>query len=110
MGHCLTGLGPRTGPNCAPFPRERASTRQQGWRGMMSFEVEPLSPDLPFGVTIRGLRRAHLDDEQVRERLRQHWIQDGLAVFRDGDCDEPFHVALSKVFGPLELHPVVEIR
>src|SRR5262245_28203020 len=76
----------------------------------MPFTVEPLSPDLPFGVTIRGLRRPHLSDETVRGRLRHHWIQDGLAVFRDGDCDEVFHVELSKVFGPLEAHPVREVQ
>ena len=54
----------------------------------MPFAVEPLSPDLPFGVTIRGLRRAQLDDPEIQERLRHHWIQDGLVVFRDGDNDQ----------------------
>jgi taurine dioxygenase len=76
----------------------------------MPFTVEPLAPDLPFGVTIRGLKRAHLSDEQVRERLRHHWVNDGLVVLRDGDCDETFHLELSKVFGPLAPHPVKEVQ
>ena len=75
----------------------------------MPFAVEPLSADLPFGVTIRGLRRAQLDDPAVQERLRHHWIQDGLVVFRDGDNDQDFHVTLSKIFGPLSDHPVKEV-
>ena len=76
----------------------------------MPFTVEPLSAELPFGVTIRGLRRGQLDDAAVQERLRHHWIQDGLVVFGDGDNDREFHVALSKIFGPLEAHPVKEVQ
>jgi len=60
-------------------------------------------------VTIRGLRRAQLDDPSVQERLRHHWIQDGLVVFRDGDNDQEFHLTLSKIFGPLAEHPVKEV-
>jgi taurine dioxygenase len=80
-----------------------------GEESRMSFTVERLSPDLPFGITIRGLRRSHLSDEGVRERLRQHWVNDGLVVLRDGDCDEAYHLELSKVFGPLAPHPVKEV-
>src|SRR5579871_1245309 len=75
----------------------------------MPFTAEPLQAGLPFGVTIRGLRRDHLQDETVRRRLRSHWVNDGLVVLRDGDCDEAFHLELSKVFGPLAPHPVKEV-
>ena len=69
----------------------------------MPFTVEPLAEGTPYGSVIRGLRAEHLADEAVRERLRQHWIQDGVVVFKDGDCNEDFLVDLSAVFGELEL-------
>jgi taurine dioxygenase len=75
----------------------------------MSFTVEPLSPDLTFGKTIRGLTSRHIRDPDVCELLRRHWIEDGLVVFRDGEINEDFHLALSRIFGPLEAHPVREL-
>lgn len=75
----------------------------------MSFTVEPLSPDLSFGKTIRGLTSQHIEDPEVRDRLRRHWVEDGMVVFRDGEINEEFHLALSRIFGPLEAHPVQEL-
>lgn len=75
----------------------------------MSFTVEPLSPDLTFGKTIRGLTSEHIKDPDVCDRLRGHWVEDGLVVFRDGEINEGFHLALSRIFGPLEAHPVQEL-
>jgi taurine dioxygenase len=75
----------------------------------MSFTVEPLSPQLSFGKTIRGLTSQHIRDPLVCEALRRNWIEDGLVVFRDGEVNEQFHLALSKIFGPLEAHPVREL-
>ncbi len=75
----------------------------------MSFTVEPLSPDLTFGKTVRGLTSADIRDEAVRKQLRHHWVVDGMVVFRDGEINEEFHLALSRIFGPLEAHPVKEI-
>ena len=75
----------------------------------MSFTVEPLSADLSFGKTIRGLTSADIRDEAVRNQLRKHWVEDGMVVFRDGEINEEFHLALSRIFGPLEAHPVREI-
>jgi taurine dioxygenase len=72
----------------------------------MPFTVEPLSPDFNFGKIVHGLRSEHLADEAVRERLRKLWIQDGVVVFRDGDCNEDFLVDLSRIFGELEAHPL----
>lgn len=76
----------------------------------MSFTVERLSPDLAFGKTIRGLTSEHIRDESVRAALREHWINDGLVIFRDGEISEAFQLALSRVFGPLEAHPVREVQ
>lgn len=75
----------------------------------MSFSVEPLSPGLTFGKTIRGLTSQHIKDEGVRNALRKHWVEDGLIVFRDGEVSEDFQLDLSRIFGPLEAHPVREL-
>lgn len=75
----------------------------------MSFTVEPLSPDLAFGKTIRGLTSQHIRDPEVCNQLRRHWTQDGMVVFRDGEINEEFHLALSRIFGPLEAHPIPEL-
>jgi taurine dioxygenase len=75
----------------------------------MSFTVEPLSPDLSFGKTIRGLTSEHIKDPEVCDRLRRYWVEDGMVVFRDGEINEDFHLALSRIFGPLEAHPVQEL-
>jgi taurine dioxygenase len=74
----------------------------------MPFTVEPLQEGTPYGTVIRGLRAEHLADEGVREELRHHWIQDGVVVFKDGDCNEDFLCDLSAVFGALEVHPLKE--
>ena len=76
----------------------------------MSFTVEPLSPELTFGKTIRGLTSRHIVDELVREELRSYWVQDGVVVFRDGEINPTFQLELSRIFGPLEQHPVKEIQ
>ena len=76
----------------------------------MSFTVEPLSPQLSFGKTIRGLTSQHILDPEVCDLLRRHWVEDGMIVFRDGEINEEFHLALSRVFGPLEAHPIPQIQ
>ncbi len=75
----------------------------------MSFTVEQLSPELAFGKTIRGLTSEHVRDPEVRDQLRRYWVEDGMVVFRDGEVNEEFQLALSRIFGPLETHPVKEI-
>jgi taurine dioxygenase len=76
----------------------------------MSYTVEPLSPELNFGKIIRGLSSKDIDREEVREALRRHWIEDGLVLFRDGEVNEDFHLELSRIFGPLESHPIRELH
>jgi taurine dioxygenase len=75
----------------------------------MAYTVEPLSPELNFGKIIRGLTARDIESEEVREALRRHWIEDGLVLFRDGEISEQFQLDLSRIFGPLDKHPVQEI-
>src|SRR5262249_3842777 len=74
------------------------------------FTVEPLSPGLTFGKTVCGLTSEHIRDEAVRDELRGLWVRDGLVVFRDGEINERFQLELSRIFGPLEQHPVKDIQ
>src|SRR5689334_9902705 len=76
----------------------------------MSFSVEALSPELRFGKIIRGLRAKDIEDPAVCERLRAVWNEAGMLVFKEGDITERFHVELSRIFGPLEIHPTREFR
>jgi taurine dioxygenase len=76
----------------------------------MSFTTEPLSPTLPFGTTIRGLTAEHIRDDTVRLQLRSVWTETALIKFCDGEMTEQFHLDLSRVFGPLEIHPTREFR
>ena len=71
----------------------------------MSFEIRPIDKHLPYGVEIIGLRPEHIADHDVQARLRHHWTQDGLLIFRGLD-GEKVHLELSRVFGPLLVHPL----
>ena len=77
---------------------------------MSGFAVEPLAAGLAFGKRVIGLRHDHLADEATCAMLRRMWIDDGLVLFRDGDTSAAFQIALSRVFGPLDRHPVKEVE
>ena len=71
--------------------------------------VEQIPESALFGCVVRGLRSADIEDVEVREELRQLWLDKGLIVFRGGDHDPEFQVELSKCFGELQLHTMTEI-
>lgn len=70
-----------------------------------SFEVRPIDKNLPYGAEIIGLHPEDLADQAVQARLRHHWAQDGLLIFR-GLEGEKVHVELSRLFGQLLVHPL----
>lgn len=76
----------------------------------MPFSVEPLSRELAFGKIIRGLTAEHVKDEAVRDELRRHWAESGFLMFRSDEISEEFHINLSRVFGPLEVHRTREFN
>lgn len=43
----------------------------------MSINVEPLSPDLPFGARITGVTRANVGDSDVKREIRAVSIHSG---------------------------------
>ncbi|API59886.1 hypothetical protein BSL82_11660 [Tardibacter chloracetimidivorans] len=71
--------------------------------------VLSLIDDHRFGCVVQGLRGEDLHDASVRDRLQALWIDKGLIIFRDGDSDPDFHIALSAIFGDLQVHAVKEI-
>lgn len=72
-------------------------------------DIQKLSPELNFGVEVRGLGHADLRSEETVATLRDLWIQHGLIVFRDVDDEPEFQIELSRCFGALESHPVQEL-
>lgn len=72
----------------------------------MAAAFAPLKDDLAFGTRVTGLTLADLADETVRERLRDAFETRGLIHFAEVETSPRMQVELSKVFGPLKLHPV----
>jgi taurine dioxygenase len=72
--------------------------------------TEPAISLRPFSVGAEVLDlTSDLDDAHVRSQLYAAWMAHGVLVFHDIDTIER-HLALSRCFGDLELHPIVEIR
>ena len=76
----------------------------------MAFTIEKLRDDLSFGALVTGLTPEDIGSEEVRERLRQTWLIDGLILFRGTRVTPDFQVDLSEVFAPTMPHVVQEIR
>ena len=67
----------------------------------------PLRDDLNWGAIVSGLDSAELAEPQMRQDLYDLWIQEGVIVFR-GLTGVEAQLALSRVFGPLRVHPTKE--
>lgn len=74
----------------------------------MTFSIRDLSEHLPFGKVVSRLSPADIEDTNVREQLRCLWDEAGLLLFDQCEVTEDFHVALSRVFGALEVHRTKE--
>lgn len=73
---------------------------------MSSINVSPLREDLSFGARVTGVTLATLDDEEIRDQLKQVFDERGMILFEDVEPDPTLQVEISKVFGPLKDHPV----
>lgn len=63
---------------------------------------------LPVGAEIVGLPGG-CDDPAVKAELYAAWLRHGVLVFRNVETTER-HLALSRCFGELELHPIASVR
>jgi taurine dioxygenase len=68
--------------------------------------VRPLPGNFAFGSIIEGLTPEAIQDAKVCDKLRSLWLDWGVLVFRSLPADPSFQIELSKVFGPLEIHPL----
>jgi len=67
--------------------------------------IRDLRDDLSFGSIIEGLNWENIDDETVRQKIRDTFQKRGMIVFKDMEPTSKMQVAVSKIFGPLKDHP-----
>lgn len=72
---------------------------------MTGITVRDLRDDLSFGATVEGLNWDNIEDEAVRQQIRDTFHQRGMIVFREMDPTARMQVAVSRIFGPLKDHP-----
>src|SRR5689334_18932003 len=70
------------------------------------FTVAPLN----VGAEIIGLDIQRPIGESTRAALYEAWLQYGILLFRETRATTAQHLALSRCFGELDIHPVPEIR
>lgn len=74
----------------------------------MDLTITPLDP---VGAEVRGVRSERIEriDPETVGVLNQAWLEYGILLFRDVDSVE-LHLAISRAFGELEVHPLPELR
>ncbi|PEQ13765.1 hypothetical protein B2G71_05470 [Novosphingobium sp. PC22D] len=72
---------------------------------MSELVIRDLDESLNFGSEVDGLGWDNIEDEGVRQKLRDLFVERGLIVFRNMEPTAKMQVALSKIFGPLKDHP-----
>lgn len=71
--------------------------------------VSALQTDLPFGARVTDLTSQSLEEEAVREKLRDVFEASGMIVFEGVEQSSEMQVKLSNVFGALKEHPVAAV-
>ena len=64
---------------------------------------------LPVGAEVLGLVEGAERDPAIRAALYRAWLDHALLIFRNINTIER-HLALSRCFGELEIHPMPEVR
>jgi taurine dioxygenase len=64
---------------------------------------------LPVGAEIGGLSAGNANDPDIAAALYEAWLESGILLFRDVETIDQ-HIALSRCFGELEVHPFPELR
>jgi taurine dioxygenase len=57
-------------------------------------------------VEVRGFDITQPFSESLQEELRSIWNEHGILLFRDQDVNPERQIAFSRIFGPLESHPI----
>lgn len=69
----------------------------------MSLIVNPLNN---IGAEVLGFDITQPWSDDVQKQLRALWYEYGVLVFRNQDITPERQIAFSRIFGPLELHPL----
>jgi taurine dioxygenase len=64
---------------------------------------------MPVGAEVAGLSPGMEHDRGIKAALYQAWLDHGILLFRNVETVEQ-HLAISRCFGELEIHPVPEVR
>jgi taurine dioxygenase len=72
---------------------------------MPGITIRNLQDDLSFGSIVEGLGWDNIEDEDIRQRIRDAFVERGLIVFKNMEPSSKMQVAVSKIFGPLKDHP-----
>ena len=72
---------------------------------MGEFAIRPLR----VGAEVVDLAAGTEEDPEVRRALYDAWLTHGVLLFRNVDSIDR-HLAISRCFGDLEIHPVPEVR
>ena len=70
------------------------------------FSIKPLDP---VGAEVNGLGGLESFDAATAQALNQAWFEHGILLFR-GIASAEAHIALSRCFGEIEVHPLPELR
>jgi taurine dioxygenase len=71
--------------------------------------ADPSIHPMPVGAEVGGFIEGMENDPAVRAALYDAWLEHGILLFRDVASIEQ-HLAISRCFGELEIHPVPEVR
>lgn len=74
----------------------------------MSNSIEFI-PTPTIGAEVRGIDHENLTEED-QARLYAGWLDHGVLIFPGAGTSTSIHLRLSRVFGPLEVHPQVSLR
>lgn len=69
----------------------------------MSLTIKPLQN---IGVEILDFDISQPFTDELKEQLRALWYEHGVLVFRNQDMNPERQIEFSRIFGPLELHPL----
>ncbi len=73
----------------------------------MSLEITPLEN---VGVEVHGFDITQKLDEDTQSALVELWDEHGILLFRGQDMNPERQIEFSRIFGPLEIHPIAETR
>lgn len=73
---------------------------------MSRLDIRPLTDEHPFGARISGVTWETIEDEAVRQQVRDVFEDRGMIIFEDIEPSTQMQVAVSKLFGPLRDHVI----